>query len=139
MRQRRARSEEAVVRAASSTAWWSRAAQAERLDDGLSFKMVAGHELVSGGGAHGESPQWPPTYGTDVAAREGGHAGVERLERLLLDVGAKVEEAEGRHITNLSLLAQLKAVTNAMHRGRFALELADSRWSAIGGSARPRW
>ncbi|TVU11078.1 hypothetical protein EJB05_44641, partial [Eragrostis curvula] len=49
----------------------------------------------------------------------------QRLEALLLDIGSKVEEAEGRHITNLRLLAQLKVVTGAMHRGRFALELTD--------------
>ncbi|TVU11229.1 hypothetical protein EJB05_44802, partial [Eragrostis curvula] len=49
----------------------------------------------------------------------------KQLELLLLDISGKVEEAEGRHITNLSLLAQLQAVTDAMHRGRFALELAD--------------
>ncbi|TVU11075.1 hypothetical protein EJB05_44638, partial [Eragrostis curvula] len=49
----------------------------------------------------------------------------QRLEALLLDIGSKVEEAEGRHITNLRLLAQLKVVTGAVHGGRFALELAD--------------
>ncbi|TVU11246.1 hypothetical protein EJB05_44819, partial [Eragrostis curvula] len=49
----------------------------------------------------------------------------QRQEWLLLDMTSKVEEAEGRHITNLSLLAQLKAVTDAMHRGRFVLEVAN--------------
>ncbi|TVU11079.1 hypothetical protein EJB05_44642, partial [Eragrostis curvula] len=49
----------------------------------------------------------------------------QRLEALLLDIGCKVEEAEGRHITNIKLLGQLQAVTDAMHRGRFALEVAD--------------
>ncbi|TVU11244.1 hypothetical protein EJB05_44817, partial [Eragrostis curvula] len=68
------------------------------------------------------------TYVIDSFLRSRGRgrdAHRQRLERLLLDIGAKVEEAEGRHITNLSLLAQLQAVTDAMHRGRFALEVAD--------------
>lgn len=50
----------------------------------------------------------------------------QRLEWLLLDITSKVEEAEGRHITNLSLLGQLKAVTNALYRGRFTLEVDDA-------------
>ncbi|TVU11247.1 hypothetical protein EJB05_44820, partial [Eragrostis curvula] len=45
--------------------------------------------------------------------------------RQRLDIYGKVEEAEGRHITNLSLLDELQVVTDAMHRGRFALEVAD--------------
>ncbi|GJN01644.1 hypothetical protein PR202_ga18924 [Eleusine coracana subsp. coracana] len=48
-----------------------------------------------------------------------------RLERLLGNIGSVVEEAEGRHITNLHLLNQLKSLTDAMYRGRFALEATD--------------
>ncbi|KAM0842316.1 hypothetical protein ACQ4PT_058424 [Festuca glaucescens] len=49
----------------------------------------------------------------------------QRLERLLRNIGAMVEEAEGRHITNHQLLCHLKALTEGMYRGRFALEAAD--------------
>jgi hypothetical protein len=49
----------------------------------------------------------------------------QRLERLLRSIGAMVEEAEGRHITNHQLLCHLKALTEGMYRGRFALEAAD--------------
>ncbi|KAM0866842.1 hypothetical protein ACQ4PT_042384 [Festuca glaucescens] len=49
----------------------------------------------------------------------------QRLERLLWSIGAMVEEAEGRHITNHQLLCHLKALTEGMYRGRFALEAAD--------------
>ncbi|PNT64139.1 hypothetical protein BRADI_4g24930v3 [Brachypodium distachyon] len=48
-----------------------------------------------------------------------------QLERLLGSIGSVVEEAEGRHITNHQLLCSLKALTEAMYRGRFALEAAD--------------
>uniref|UniRef100_J3MH93 NB-ARC domain-containing protein n=1 Tax=Oryza brachyantha TaxID=4533 RepID=J3MH93_ORYBR len=48
-----------------------------------------------------------------------------RLERLLGNIGTTVEEAEGRHITNLQLLSHLRALTEGMFRGRFALEVAD--------------
>ncbi|GJN01642.1 hypothetical protein PR202_ga18922 [Eleusine coracana subsp. coracana] len=44
-----------------------------------------------------------------------------RLERL----SSVVEEAEGRHITNPHLLVQLKSLTDAMYRGRFALDAAE--------------
>ncbi|KAL5199428.1 hypothetical protein ABZP36_020631 [Zizania latifolia] len=36
-----------------------------------------------------------------------------------------VEEAEGRHITNPQLLSHLKALTEGMFRGRFALDVTD--------------
>ncbi|KAF0918833.1 hypothetical protein E2562_026205 [Oryza meyeriana var. granulata] len=48
-----------------------------------------------------------------------------RLERLLSNIGTMVEEAEGRHITNVQLLSHLKALTDGMFRGRFALEVTD--------------
>ncbi|TVU07755.1 hypothetical protein EJB05_41124, partial [Eragrostis curvula] len=48
-----------------------------------------------------------------------------RLERLLGNIGSMVEEAEGRHITNQQLLGHLKALTDGMYRGRFALEVTD--------------
>ncbi|KAG8074755.1 hypothetical protein GUJ93_ZPchr0006g44540 [Zizania palustris] len=48
-----------------------------------------------------------------------------RLERLLGNIGSMVEEAEGRHITNLQLLSHLKALTEGMFRGRFALDVTD--------------
>ncbi|KAK3141422.1 hypothetical protein QOZ80_4BG0333680 [Eleusine coracana subsp. coracana] len=48
-----------------------------------------------------------------------------RLELLLHQISSVVEEAEGRHITNPHLLVQLKSLTDAMYRGRFALEAAE--------------
>ncbi|KAL6873865.1 hypothetical protein ACP4OV_013947 [Aristida adscensionis] len=60
-----------------------------------------------------------------AAAGGGRDAHRRRLERLLGNIGSMVEEAEGRHITNHQLLAHLKALTEAMYRGRFALELTD--------------
>jgi hypothetical protein len=48
---------------------------------------------------------------------------LESLRRLLLRVHAIVEEADGRHITNLAMLQQLKTLRMEMHRGYYALDM----------------
>jgi hypothetical protein len=48
---------------------------------------------------------------------------LESLRRLLLRVHAVVEEADGRHITNLAMLQQLKTLRMEMHRGYYALDM----------------
>lgn len=47
---------------------------------------------------------------------------LDSLRRLLLRVRAVVEEAEGRHITNLAMLQQLHSLRMEMHRGYYALD-----------------
>lgn len=64
------------------------------------------------------------TFLLESFPRLAGGAGAHRrrLERLLASISGMVEEAEGRHITNDHLLSHLKALNQAMYRGRFALE-----------------
>ncbi|GJN01643.1 hypothetical protein PR202_ga18923 [Eleusine coracana subsp. coracana] len=61
---------------------------------------------------------WPSWGGARDAHRQ-------RLKALLRHIDSIVEEAEGRHITNLQLLGELKSLIDTMYRGRFALEAAD--------------
>uniref|UniRef100_A0A0E0LF65 NB-ARC domain-containing protein n=1 Tax=Oryza punctata TaxID=4537 RepID=A0A0E0LF65_ORYPU len=49
----------------------------------------------------------------------------QRLEWMLGNISSMVEEAEGRHITNMQLLSHLKVLTEGMFRGRFTLEVSD--------------
>ena len=46
----------------------------------------------------------------------------ERLQQLLLRVHTVVEEADGRYITNSSMLVQLKTLSAAMYRGYHVLD-----------------
>ncbi|GJN37843.1 hypothetical protein PR202_gb26836 [Eleusine coracana subsp. coracana] len=51
---------------------------------------------------------------------------VSRIQRLLLRAGTVVEEAEGRRITNHSLLLQLKQLREAVYRGYYCTHTFDN-------------
>ena len=47
---------------------------------------------------------------------------LDSLRRLLLRARTVVEEAEGRHITNMAMLQQLNTLRMEMHTGYYALD-----------------
>ncbi|CAO2171279.1 unnamed protein product [Urochloa humidicola] len=58
---------------------------------------------------------------------------LQRLQRVLLRIDSKVEEAEGRHITNQAMLRQLDMLRQGMYGGHYMLDTIRYRGHGHGG------
>ncbi|CAL4977051.1 unnamed protein product [Urochloa decumbens] len=60
-------------------------------------------------------------------ADQGATRKISRLQRLLLQAGTVVEEADGRQVTNHGMLLQLKQLRESMYRGYYMLDTSGVR------------
>ncbi|CAN6180023.1 unnamed protein product [Urochloa humidicola] len=58
---------------------------------------------------------------------------LQRLQRVLLRIDSTVEEAEGRHITNQTMLRQLDMLRQGMYGGHYMLDTFRYRGHGHGG------